>query len=133
MAYGIFINDDGPVMFTKEIIKLRKPIETRSRNVFKQLIGKEVYLISTSKKRSPHVVGWCKIAKVEFKTAAWLNDHRDLTKIPVGTAYDVSDGGKFCYYLENVESFGAYALPADAIRHGRSWCEFNEKEVFCGY
>ena len=124
--YGIFINDDC-FPFTREILAGRKTIETRNKNMLKDLAGKRVALISTRRGKRPAIVGYAMIDRHPiYLHAESLDFFRDLTRIPAGSKYDPKPGaGKWCYNLFRVESCDQYTLPENAIRHGRSWCEFN--------
>lgn len=125
MIKAIFVNNTSATgkTFAYEIVHSNKPLETRKRNMLKHCIGCNVSIIETSGK-IPVIVGTCDIVKAEYKTAAWLNENRHLTLIAKGSKFDVTDGGKWCYYIENAAPCDPYPLPASAIRHGRSWCEF---------
>ena len=120
--YGIFVNSKEEP-FAKAIVYKMKPIETRNRNMLSACIGRRVEIIETGKGQ-PMVVGSATITHATYETAAWLDQHRDLTWIPAGSKYDATGTGKWCYHLKDAKPCKPYALPAYAIRHGRSWCEF---------
>lgn len=124
MNYGIFINDSGLVKYARKIAIGEKPIETRKRNTLKRVIGKRVKLIETGTGK-PVIIGSAIIKKVEFKSAEWLDNNRKLTLIPAGSRYDISSGGKYCYYMASAKEYKKpIALPPDVLRHGFSWCEW---------
>ena len=123
MTKGIFVNNDG-VPYADAIVRGYKPIETRNRNMLRQLVGERVAVISTSRKRKPMVVGYVDIVGAEFCRADEFENYRDQTLIPPGSRFDANRSGKWFYHLENAEEITPYPLPADALRHGISWCEF---------
>ena len=121
---GIFVNSDGPVKYAREIVNKRKPIETRSRNTLKRLIGQTVQIIETGKGKRPMIIGQAKISKAVFVAAADFDKYRELTLIPAGGPFDCKGKGKWFYYLENAKPCKPYAMPENAIRHGYTWVEF---------
>ena len=44
--------------------------------------------------------------------------------VPYWSNYYTSANGKWFYHLANAEECTPYPLPENAVRHGRSWCEF---------
>lgn len=122
--YGIFVNEDGGVRYAHAIVGGYKTVETRNRNMLKDLVGERVAVIRTRRGKSPAVVGYVDIVRYEFCPVSLFEMYRDETLIPPGSRYDVSGRGKWFYRLENAEKCDAYPLPSDAVRHGRSWCEF---------
>lgn len=121
---GIFVNENGSVRYASAIVNGIKPIETRTRNMLKDLVGKRVAVIRTRRGKCPMVVGYVTITDAGMASRAWLDDHRDLTLIPEGSSYDCKGSFKWCYFLDHAETCEPFALPASAIRHGRPWCEF---------
>ena len=122
--YGIFVNEDGGIHYAESIVNGYKMIETRNRNMLRDLVGERVAIVRTRRGKSPMVLGY-----VDIKFALWffadqMQHLRDQTLIPPGSKYDATTRGKWCYYLYNPEKCEPYPLPAEAIRHGRSWCEF---------
>ena len=121
---GIFINEDGGIRYAEAIVKGYKSIETRRRNMLKQLIGDRVAVVRTRRGVSPMVIGYVDIVTACYHNAQWLDEHRDLTLIPPGSKHDAVGFSKWCYFLENAEPCDPFPLPEGAVRHGRSWCEF---------
>ena len=122
---GIFVNSNGCIPYAKAIVKGIKPIETRNKNMLASCIGHTVAVIETRRGKNPTVVGYVDIVFAELKSGEWLDAHRDLTLIPKGSAYDNHGRAKWCYFLDNFrECKLPYSLPTNAVRHGRSWCEF---------
>lgn len=124
---GIFVNEDE-VHYADAIVEAFKPVETRSRNMLSACVGERVAIISTKRNRKPMVVGYADMVGNIFLSAEWLNANRHLTMIPEGSKYD-NDKGKWGYWMSNAEKCDPYELPSSAIRHGRSWCEFDVPET----
>ena len=122
--YGIFVNENGCVHYADLIVGGYKTIETRNRNMLKALVGERVAIVRTRRGKNPLVVGYADIAGAEFCPASKFEEFRDRTCIPQGSMYDVHGKGKWFYHMANAERCDPYPLPADAARHGRSWCEF---------
>ena len=125
MMKGIFVNEDGGVYYANAIVRGIKPVETRSRNMLKNLVGERVAVVRTHRKTGPMVVGYVTISLAVFHKAEWLDENRDLTLIPKGSKYDTQQG-RWCYWLRLPQRCKPYPLPKDAVRHGRSWCEWKE-------
>lgn len=123
--YGIFINEDKH-SWAIMIAVGRKTVETRSRNMLKNLVGERVALISTRRDRFPIIVGYATITRAdhvgeeEFNSLEWFSKHF----VCDDDEYASNGYGKWCYTMSNAEVCDPYALPADAIRHGRSYAEF---------
>ncbi len=122
--YGIFVNQNGGVPYADAIVSGVKTIETRNRNMLKSLIGERVAVVRTRRNSKPTVVGYVDIGDAYFCPAEEFDKFRDMTLVPPGSYYDVRGRGKWFYDLWNAEQCDPYPLPADAIRHGLSWCEF---------
>lgn len=121
--YGIFVNNDGPVPYADKIVDRIKPIETRSRNMLGRLMGDEpVYVIATGKGKQPMVIGYAWITCYWKWSAELMDDFRHRTLIPKGSKYDT--GARWCYLMSYAQRITPFPLPAEAVRHGRSWCEF---------
>ena len=123
--YGIFVNSDGCVPYADAIVSGIKTIETRSRDMLSQLVGKRVAVVSTRRGKNPTIVGYVLIKSKLFVNAKAFEIFRDATLIPVGSKYDVHGKGKWLYSLGEAEKCEPYPLPKSAARHGRSWCEFD--------
>lgn len=122
--YGIFVNEDGGVRYAEAIVKGYKPIETRNRNMLASLVGKRVAVVRTRRGKNPMIVGYVDIMGAFFHDKEWMHAHRDLTLIPEGSKHDCVNRGKWCYYLATPMTCKPFDLPKDAVRHGRSYCEF---------
>lgn len=122
--YGIFVRESGCVHYAQAIVRGYKPYETRSRNMLRQLVGERVAIISTGGRGGPVVVGYATILGAEFWTATELDERRNLTLIPEGSQFDCKGRGKWAYHMTDPMPCDPFLLPSDAVRHGRSWCEF---------
>lgn len=121
--YGVYVNENGCIRYARMIVSGYKPIETRTRNMLKSLIGERVAIVRTRRGKNPMVVGYATIDRAVFHTKAELENMRNLTLIPEGSAYDCKRTGKWCYYMVGAEECEPYPLP-ERINHGRSYCEF---------
>lgn len=121
---GIFVNENGCVPYAQAIVAGIKPVETRSRHMLRRLIGERVAIVRTRRGIAPTVVGYATISKAAFWSASELDERRNLTLIPEGSQYDAKGRGKWVYHMTDPEPCECYLLPEDAVRHGRSWCEF---------
>lgn len=121
---GIFVADDGRIYYADYIVDRLKPVETRSKNMLSAVVGLRVAIIRTGRGRKPMIIGYADVVSSAHKSGAWMEENRDKTMIPKGSKYDVSGSAKWCYFLENAERCEPFPLPENAIRHGRSWCEF---------
>lgn len=121
---GIFVNENGRVPYAQAIAQGYKPIETRSRDMLRDLVGERVAVVRTKRGKAPTVLGYVDIVAKEFCPAEDFDLYREQTLIPTGSKYDVNGRGKWMYHLANAERVNSFPLPADAVRHGRSWCEF---------
>lgn len=119
---GIYVNE-LKVPYAAAIAMGYKPIETRSKNMLKSIIGERVAIIRTRKGKSPVVVGYATIEKAVYHTKEELENMRDKTLIPPGSKYDCSGKGKWCYYMIDAETCEPF-IPVVKVNHGRSYCEF---------
>lgn len=122
--YGIFVNQDGGVPYADAIVRGYKTVETRQKNMLLPLVGERVAVIRTRRHKRPEVVGYVDIDRYEFCPVTLFEMYRDETLIPPGSARDVRGRGKWFYRLSNPTECAAYPLPENAVRHGRSWCEW---------
>lgn len=123
---GIFVNQlsASGVPYADAIVGGYKRIETRNRDMLSQLVGEHVAVIRTVRGKTPTIVGYVTIHNKAFADANQFELIREYTLIPKGSKYDVHGKGKWCYGLSGAERCEPYALPRDAVRHGRSWCEW---------
>ena len=125
---AMFVNENGGIHYADAIVAGVKKIETRSRNVLWQLEDERVAVVKTHRNKKPMVVGYVRIVGKQFVSVEQFHKlfHRHL--VPTGSQYDAHGKGKWCYYLAGAEQCDPYPLPKDAVRHGLSWCEWNENE-----
>ena len=123
---GIFVNENGCVRYADAIVKGIKTIETRNRNMLKCLVGKRVAIVRTRRGKLPMVVGYVDIVDSFFCPINLYEQYRDQTFVPVGSKYDVNGKGKWFYFMDNAEKCDPFPLPSDAVRHGMSWCEYDD-------
>jgi len=121
---GIFVNEDGCIRYAEAIVSGIKKVETRSRNMLRNLVGERVAIVRTRRGKSPVIVGYADITAVWKYDAEQMNNIRKFTLIPSGSKYDT--GSRWCYWMSRAEKCNPYPLPKNAVRHGRSWCEWEE-------
>lgn len=126
--YGIFVNDNE-CPYASYIAWGIKTIETRSKNMLSALVGHRVAVVRTSNTCKPYIIGYVDIVRASRENSAFLSENRNKTRIPVGSKYDTPE--RWCYFLDNAETCLVYPLPKNAIRHGRSWCEWEEARPEC--
>lgn len=124
---GIFVNCDE-VDYADAIVHGNKFIETRSKDMLKDCVHNRVAIIRTRRGETPTIVGHAFITWKIFLPADYLDTIRNITHIPRGSKHDCKGTvkGKWCYHMENRTPCYPYPLPDNAVRHGRSWCEFEE-------
>ena len=126
---GIFVNENGGIRYAEAIVKGIKPVETRSKNMLSACVGERVAIIRTRRNKKPTIVGYADITASWWCSKEMMDNIRDYTIIPEGSKYDSTSRGKWCYWMSKAEECDPYELPSSAIRHGRSWCEFDVPET----
>ena len=124
---GIFVNENE-YPYAQEICLRLKTIETRSKNMLRSCVGERVAVICTRANCYPLVLGYVDITEAHRKNWVFLDHNRSRTRIPVGSKFDTPI--RWCYFLANATPCSPYPLPANAVRHGRSWCEWEDGEDF---
>lgn len=126
MIYGVFINSRGRD-YAGIIAAGIKTIETRYKNMLRELIGGQVAIVRTGCGQ-PVVIGYVTISAAGFCPADQFDNYRGRTFISPGDPFDIKPGkaGKWFYYLDNAERCKPYPLPENAKRHGRSYCKFEK-------
>lgn len=122
MTYGMFIND-RKCSFTPLILSRVKAYETRNHDMLRELVGHRCAIIRTGYGK-PMVVGYADV------TGSFTSDNEIDRRAAMiyGTCYDCKPHTKKHFYrLENAEACKPYPLPDDAIRHGRSWAEWEAR------
>lgn len=126
--YGIFVNERGAGHYARWIVDGNKTIETRNRDMLSALVGKRVAIVRTHRnshpKSVPMVIGYVTIREKSFCKAEDFYKYFKEHLVSEGSAYDCHGKGKWFYHLAGAEKCEPYPLPSSAIRHGRSWCEF---------
>lgn len=122
--YAIYVNEPGCIPYARLIAEAYKTLETRSRNVFKQIIGERVAIIRTSRHSQPMVVGYATISGAEFISRAEFQQLFNKHLVPPGSKFDCKGAGKWCYTMTAAEPCEPYLLPISRINHGRSYTEF---------
>lgn len=134
MAKGFYVRNDGELRFADWIADGIKTVETRNRRTLDKLVAtsqcdEPVYIIRTQSGKPATVIGRCTLVGPyqcganRFRCESVRQHHR----VPEGCKYDVRDGGfKWLYDLWDVERVEPFPVPANAIRHGRVWCEWKE-------
>ena len=121
--YGIYINCSH-TDWMEFILRGTKTHESRTRNVFKHIVGERVALISTGTGFGNQVCGYATLGipvEVTRGNGSCLFDYAMIT----GSEYDVPNGKtKVFYPLYNVEPCTPYPVPTDHINHGRSYTEW---------
>lgn len=123
---GIFVNQlsASGYKFAELIVDGYKTIETRSRNMLSACVGERVAIIKTVRGKRPTIVGYADLYKYEHSKLS-AAECFELTLVPDGSKYA---NNRHFYYMNFAYPCDPYPLPANAVRHGRSWCEF-EKEA----
>lgn len=126
MTPVIFINCDASP-FLDDIISLRKPWETRTRNTLRALIGQRVLLAETGRKHRPLVRCSAVLGEplVIYSWEEW-EKYRSSCCIPAGSRYDwqPTTKAKYLYPLYDVTSCSPFT-PPEGVRHGYVWMEYN--------
>lgn len=122
---GIFVADCGCMKYALYLASGAKVIETRAKNMLSACVGERVAIIRTQKGKPPCVVGYAKIVRASFCKAEDFDKYFDLHCVQPGSKYAPNGKGKWFYWMANAEECRPYVLPRDAVRHGRSWCEFD--------
>ena len=122
--YGIFVNENGGIRYADALVSGIKTLETRNRKMLHRFIGDRVAIVRTRKGKAPLVVGYVTITGAFFCCRSDFQKHFNQHLVPAGSAHDATTRGKWCYQVVEAEKADPYPLPANTIRHGRSWCEW---------
>lgn len=119
----IFINCSS-VPFLDRIIALRKPWETRTRNMLRALVGLRCYFAETG--RGPAMVRCSAVVgdPLVIRSRKEWNQYRKACCIPARSDYDWKPWtrAKYLYPLIDVVACNPFR-PQEGIRHGRTWME----------
>jgi len=120
---ALFINC-SVAPFIDDIIALRKPYETRSRNTLRALIDQHVMLTETGRPEK-----LCRAAArigtpLIVRSAEEWNRLRPLHRVPEGSKYDWQPWTKvkYMYPVTDVHAVAPFT-PPEGVRHGRVWME----------
>ena len=124
---GIFVNENGCVPYAQLIAKGYKTIETRNRNMLSFCVNRRVAIVKTRRNKKPTIVGYVTIIGNCFCKDEDFNKYFYQHLVQPGSAYAPQNGkGKWFYFCDNAEECEPYPLPGNAVRHGRSWCEWDD-------
>jgi len=122
--HAIYVRSTRSIRYAIALVQGYKVMETRTRNVLKSLIGKRVAVIETGRGKSM-IVGYINIDKYEYIEKEQFDKMYMFHCVPAGSKYDCKKGsGKYCYWVSNPIPCEPYPVPENAVKHGRSWCEF---------
>ena len=112
--------------FVAWILAGKKIYETRNRNTLKNLIGKRVYIAMTGKGKAVILCMATIESCIVVDNKKQYNAMRKYTRIVKGSVFDWQQGTKkkYLYRLVNVVPVPAFPVPADCVKHGRTWAEF---------
>lgn len=125
----LFINCKS-APFVDDIINGNKIYETRSVNSLRSLVGKRVLICQTGKGKS---MVRCSARIVNAFPVSSFHEwdmFRDYTCVRSDSTYEWKPGTKvkWLYELSSVIIESVPFHPADGVRHGRVWMEYNGKE-----
>ena len=125
----IFINcKEYP--FVDDFLNSRKVLETRNRNTLGRFLGEKILIAETGKGK-PVIRFMCKITMVRCYLDKWPYERdRNLHNIAPGSRYDwkPETKKKWAYSFSDIVPVSV-PFPVNGKRHGRTWIEYNEKEV----
>lgn len=128
--YGMFVNERGAGRYATWLANGSKTIETRRRDMLSALVGQRVAIVKTHRDVIPFcgpvVVGYVTITRKMFCSVEDFQKYFKQHLVLPGSSYDATGRGKWLYFCEDAQTCKPFPLPKDAIRHGRSWCEFAE-------
>lgn len=122
---GMFVNNNGCVPYADAIAQRYKTIETRNKNMLAALVGQRVAIVKTGR-GGPVVIGYVTITGSEFCPADCFDKYFADHLVQPGSKYAPRGRGKWFYYCAGAEKCDPFPLPENAVRHGRSWCEFEK-------
>lgn len=113
--------------FVDQIMSLEKPLETRKKDMLRNLVGKRVLIAETCDHVRPLVK--CS-AFIEYGHPVYTRAEWDLlrkyTRIEEGSSFDwtPSTSVKWVYRLTDVRPVDPFN-PPEGSRHGRVWMEYD--------
>ena len=121
---GIFVNSTPCAPYAELIVNGYKTIETRSKNMLKDLVGQRVAIVRTTRHGNTTVIGYATIYLSSFCSAERFDRFFGQHFVQPTSKYAPNGRGKWFYFLKDAEPCTPFPLPSSAIRHGRSWFEF---------
>ena len=126
---AIFVHETAGEPYAYWMVYGFKTEETRTKNTLLPCVGENVAVVSTRSGRKPEIVGFVEITGYSFCPASLFEMYREDTMIPYNSKYNKfgyrnGKPGKWFYHIEFPRPCKPFPLPENAIRHGRSWCEF---------
>ena len=120
---GIYVNQLSAqgVKYADLIVDGYKTIETRSRDMLKSCLFERVAIIRTTRGKKPAIIGYANISGSRWMRNRQASDFPESTFVPEGSKYA---GNHWFYLLSDPERCEPYPIPENAVRHGRSWCEW---------
>jgi len=112
--------------FVARIMARAKLFETRNRNTLGRFIGERVLIAESGRHGRPLVRCSAVISEIiSVRTPEEWNRYRPDFGIDQGSSFDWKPDTrvKWLYRLTDVRMFLPFRLPADVVRHGRTWCE----------
>lgn len=111
----------------------RKHYETRNRDTLRGMFKKSMFgrhealqdvaVIRTGKGRAV-VIGYITLhSGVRCSATEWNDSIREKSCVPSGSKYD-NPAGKYVYWIHDTRRCEPYPVPSNAVKHGRSWCEW---------
>ena len=123
----VFINCSS-APFIDKIMNRSKVYETRSRNTLRNLVGKRVLLAETGKGKP--LVRCSVVIRCGFPVESFheWDMFRDYTQVSPSSPFEWSETTKrkWLYELTDIRPVSPF-VPADGIRHGRTWMEYHKK------
>lgn len=122
MIAAIYIRQTRKTPYADNVVGRLKTIETRTRNTLGRFVGQRVSIIRTRAGHEPEVVGSVFVSSAAYRTAEWLDAHRNETLIPPGSKFDCNGKGKWCYRLTAPLEYGPFPLRYfDVVRKTRAF------------
>jgi len=110
MIAAVYIHQTKGVPYADDIVRKLKTIETRTRNTLGRFVGRRVFIVRTMAGHEPEIVGSVFVESAAYRTAEWLDAHRNETLIPPGSKFDCHGAGKWCYRLSDALQYGPFPL-----------------------
>ena len=122
--FAIYVRSTRAIRYAIALTHGYKAMETRTRNVLKRLIGQRVAVIETGRGKAA-IVGYLNIDSCDYIEKERFDKMHMFHCVPSGSKYDCKKGsGKYCYWVSDPVPCDPFPVPENAIKHGRSYCEF---------